>query len=70
MAVLLVAACHAWVTKTQSIFGGQISDIQAQLSGQPVDRAVEAQLGYLWHMPTSIDDTRGLGGGQRNVASS
>ena len=61
--LLLCSSARAWVSKTQSIFGGQITEIQAQMRGQKVDRAVEAQLGYLWHMPADIDDTRGLGGG-------
>ena len=61
--MLLVSPIEAWVTKSQSIFGAQISEIQDMMDGKVVARNAQAQLGYLWTMPASIDDTTGLGGG-------
>ncbi len=59
----LLGAAQAWVSKSQSVYGAQISEIQAMLRGENVNRDPRAQLGYLWHMPENPDDTRGLGGG-------
>lgn len=59
----LLGAARGWVSKSQSVYGAQISEIQAMLRGENVNRDPRAQLGYLWHMPENPDDTRGLGGG-------
>jgi len=65
------AGAHGWATRTQTLYGGQIADIQAQMRGGPYTRrnaggtigASQADLGYLWHMPENVSDTTGLGGG-------
>ena len=47
LAWLLLAgptATYGWVSKSQSIFGAQISEIQDQMEGKVVDRAVQAQV--------------------------
>jgi hypothetical protein len=73
MRALCLALCaggaRAWVTKSQSNFGAQIGEIQAQMNGDKVygedelPRDPQMQLGYLWHSPMDPEDTRGLGGG-------
>jgi hypothetical protein len=68
MAFCFAAPCVAgWASISQSVWGAQLSDIQAQLSGgfsSAQTLAVpELQLGYLWSMPADSSDTRGLGGG-------
>eukprot|EP00962_Isochrysis_galbana_P051028 scaffold22381_cov118-Isochrysis_galbana.AAC.9 len=64
----LVTPCVAgWASISQSVWGAQLSNIQAQLSGgfsSAQTLAVpESQLGYLWSMPSDSSDARGLGGG-------
>lgn len=69
LALCAVGGAHAWVTKSQSQFGAQVSEIQAQMNGDKVydvngnPRDPQMQLGYLWHAPLDPQDTRGLGGG-------
>jgi len=60
---LLAASSQGWVAKSQSIYGAQIQEIQDLMNGLPVNRVPQAQLGYLWHSPENVADTRGLGGG-------
>jgi hypothetical protein len=65
--LLATLSVDGWATISQSVWGAQLSDIQAQLSGGfssagTLD-APETQLGYLWSMPADSSDTRGLGGG-------
>ena len=63
LALAFVAPLHGWVAKSQSIYGAQIQEIQDLMNGLPVARVPQAQLGYLWHSPEHVNDTRGLGGG-------
>lgn len=58
-----LSGARGWATKSQTVFGAQIRDIQAQMRGEYVDREVEAQLGYLWSFPEDSSSNRGLGGG-------
>lgn len=66
---LFAAPANGWVTKSQSVYGAQISEIQDFMSGKNVYRETQAQLGYLWSMPENLYDEsgelddRGLGGG-------
>jgi len=52
-----------WVTRSQSVYGAQVSEIKDLMNGLAVDRETQAQLGYLWTMPDDVHSTRGLGGG-------
>ena len=52
-----------WTATSQSVFGAQLSDIRAQLSGNVSSISAQRALGYLWHMPASSISQRGLGGG-------
>ena len=62
-ALLMVWGSSGWVTKSQSNFGAQISEIQDLMKGKPVSRVVQAQLGFLWTYPASTTDHTGLGRG-------
>jgi len=61
--VALVSPCAAWVTKSQSVFGAQLNEIQDFMNGKPVSRYEQSQIGYLWTLPESVSDETGLGGG-------
>jgi hypothetical protein len=62
-ALLLAMPAQGWVTKSQAMFGSQINEIQDQMKGLSVNRAVQAQLGYLWTSPEDPFSDEGLGGG-------
>eukprot|EP00316_Scyphosphaera_apsteinii_P023363 CAMPEP_0119309582 /NCGR_PEP_ID=MMETSP1333-20130426/15845_1 /TAXON_ID=418940 /ORGANISM="Scyphosphaera apsteinii, Strain RCC1455" /LENGTH=578 /DNA_ID=CAMNT_0007313575 /DNA_START=76 /DNA_END=1812 /DNA_ORIENTATION=- len=59
----LLANAYCWATRSQTNYGAQISEIQAMMKGDKVDRPVHAQLGWLWTLPEDVHDPRGLGGG-------
>jgi hypothetical protein len=59
----MVGQAAGWATKSQTVYGAQIEEIQLLMNGSQVDRQYQAQLGYLWHQPEDITDSRGLGGG-------
>ena len=59
----LVNSAVGWVTKSQSMYGGQISEIRAQMNGATSTRDPQAQLAWLWHFPEDADSSRGLGRG-------
>mmetsp|Transcript_48604 Transcript_48604/g.127008 ORF Transcript_48604/g.127008 Transcript_48604/m.127008 type:complete len:663 (-) Transcript_48604:239-2227(-) len=64
LAILAVAGpAHGWVTSSQSLYGAQIEQVKDMMEGQVTGRTPIAELGWLWHYPTSNDDNRGLGGG-------
>ena len=43
LALLASSGTHAWVTKSQSVYGAQISEIQSLMKGGAVAREVQAQ---------------------------
>jgi len=59
----MLAGAHGWVTKSQSVYGAQISEIQDLMAGRPTGREIQSELGFLWTYPESSDDETGLGGG-------
>jgi len=59
----ILTGANGWVTKSQSVYGAQINEIQDLMKGLPVDRNIQSQLGFLWTYPASSDDETGLGGG-------
>ena len=62
--VFLAVPAAGWVTRSQSVFGAQIDEIQAQMRGDaPMRTTAQAELGYLWYAPYDTNTTRGLGGG-------
>ena len=62
--LLLAAPVAGWVSRSQSVYGAQISEIQAMMLGKSTGRSTpQAELGYLWYAPADTLDTRGLGGG-------
>lgn len=61
--LLLASPVAGWVTRSQSVYGAQISEIQALMRGEAVSRNQQAQLGYLWYAPPDTNSSRGLGGG-------
>ena len=63
LTLTLVAPAFAWVSKSQSMYGAQISEIAAQMNGASSSRDPQAQLAWLWHFPENTGDSRGLGGG-------
>ena len=63
LTLALVAPVFAWVSKSQSMYGAQISEIAAQMNGASSSRDPQAQLAWLWHFPENTGDSRGLGGG-------
>jgi len=86
---LLFVGARGWATRSQTNYGAQISQIQAQMRGGPYTRhrgspagvysctpsteknsadsskcgQSQAELGYLWTMPSDVSNTAGLGGG-------
>lgn len=59
----LLVGAKGWVTKSQATYGAQISEIQDLMNGKYVDRAIQAQLGFLWTYPEATTDQTGLGRG-------
>lgn len=63
LAALAPDSVSGWVTSSQSIYGAQIHEIQAQMRGERVNKPSIEQLGWLWYWPEDTTSTRGLGGG-------
>lgn len=59
----LVGPSAAWVTKSQSVYGAQLSEIQDFMKGKDVQRADQSKIGFLWTYPQTTNDETGLGGG-------
>eukprot|EP00966_Prymnesium_polylepis_P221966 5135442-Prymnesium_polylepis.1 len=64
-ALLLPSVVLCWTSTSQTLYGAQIGDIRQQQHGNSSDEHIPTQqaLGYLWSLPESTLDERGLGGG-------
>ena len=59
---LLPALASAFVSISQALYGADLASIRALQHGN-FSRPATATLGFLWTLPESSTDTRGLGGG-------